>query len=57
MADNDIGYPGMHAFSPERTMENLRSRDHGRVVADGPTVAALKAIGTNKEGGSHARLV
>lgn len=30
-------HSGMHALSPEMAVEDLKSRDHGQVVADGPT--------------------
>ena len=34
-------YPGMHALSPEMAIEDLRSRNHGHVVAEGPAEEVL----------------
>ena len=34
-------YPGMHALSPEMAIEDLRSRNHGHVVAEGPAEKML----------------
>lgn len=57
MSDRMRFHPGMHALSPEMAIEDFGNRNRGRAIADGPTVAALKAIGTNREGGFNARLV
>ena len=41
MSDRPMLHLGMHALSPEMAIGGLRNRDHGHVVADGPTEEIL----------------